>query len=74
MRYALVFALAASWTANAHGEEAEPGVLREPGRTVVGQAASARENSRGAAGMFGVDGRGQLARPRQGGSAKAGRR
>ena len=35
MRYALVFALAASWTANAHGEEAEPGVLREPRRTVV---------------------------------------
>ena len=35
MRYALVFALAASWTASAHGEEAEPGVLREPGRTVV---------------------------------------
>ena len=26
MRYALVFALAASWTASAHGEEAEPGV------------------------------------------------
>ncbi len=35
MRYALVFALAASWTAGAHGEEAEPGVLRERGRTVV---------------------------------------
>ncbi len=32
MRYALVFALAAFWTANAHGEEAEPGA---PGRTVV---------------------------------------
>ncbi len=35
MRYALVFALAASWIANAHGEEAEPGVLKEPSRTVV---------------------------------------
>jgi len=35
MRYVLVFALAASWTACAHGEEAEPGILREPGRTVV---------------------------------------
>ncbi len=35
MRCVLVFALAASWTANAHGEEAEPGVLREPGRTLV---------------------------------------
>ena len=35
MRYALVFALAASWTANAHGEEAELGVLKEPSRTVV---------------------------------------
>ena len=56
MRYALVLALATSWTASAHGEEAEPGVLREPGRTVVGQAPSARENSRGPAGMFGVDG------------------
>ena len=35
MRYALVFALAASWTANAHGEEGEPGGLGAPGRTVV---------------------------------------
>jgi hypothetical protein len=35
MRYALAIALAASWTANAHGEEGEPGTLGAPGRTVV---------------------------------------
>jgi len=35
MRYALVFALAASWTARAHGEEAALGALGAPGRTVV---------------------------------------